>query len=276
MNVRMNLVQLGLVALPLLSVAQPKQLITSARPSTARTVSHTTTVSVPKQNAQAETAQSQTKIDAVAKPAEEAVGDPNTLPLFGERAKTAAQIDAEIHFLNDCDRNFATRTEASEFFANRGWDYVMDGQLDTAAHRFNLAWLLNDRNPDAYWGLGVVSYQKDRLPDAISMLKRGLAVADSNATLMTDLATVQLKYFQENLNPDVLEEADQHLQRAIALNPGGATPYQKLSLLNYLKADYPSAWAYFHKARAIDLSGLDLSYLNELLAKMPDPEGVFK
>lgn len=258
--------------MPFLSLAQPKQLITSARPSTARTVSHTTTVSVPQPGTTAEAAPATAQTNAVA----ETTGDPNTLPLFGERSKTAAQIDAEIHFLNDCDRNFASRTEASEFFANRGWDYVMDGQLDTAAYRFNLAWLLNDRNPDAYWGLGVVSYQKDRLPDAIRMLKRGLTVADSNATLMTDLATVQLKYYQEKADPDVLAEADQHLQRAVVLNPAHATPYQKLSLLNYLKADYAKAWSYFHKARAIDLSGLDLSYLNELLAKMPDPEGVFK
>lgn len=262
----MKLVQLSLVMLPLLSAAQPKQLITSVRNSATQPTATTQAESHP--------VATDTSIETTA--VEASGGAVNTLPLFGERPKTAEQIDQEIHFLNDCDRNFASRSEASNFFADRGWDYVDNGQLDTAAHRFNLAWLLNDHNPDAYWGLGVVCYQKNQLPDAIRMLKRGLAVADSNATLMTDLATVQIKYHQEKTDPDALEEAETMLQRAIAINSNNATPYQKLSLVNFLKGDYTRAWEYFHQARTLELSTLDLNYLNELLAKQPDPKGIFK
>ncbi|GAB3987118.1 hypothetical protein GCM10028807_06160 [Spirosoma daeguense] len=202
-------------------------------------------------------------------------GSVNTLPLFGERGKTAEQIDQEIHFLNDCDRNFTSRSEASDFFAARGWDYVDDGQLDTAAHRFNLSWLLNHDNSDAYWGLGVVCYQKNHLPDAIRMMRKGLTVADSNTVLMTDLATVEIKYYQEKSDADILADAETHLQKAVTINPN-ALSLQKLSVVHFLKADYTKAWDYFHQARSLDLSSLDLSYLNDLLAKHPDPKGVFK
>ncbi|RYC67789.1 MULTISPECIES: tetratricopeptide repeat protein [Spirosoma] len=265
MRVRMNLMQLSLVVLPLISAAQPKQLITSVRNNSTSGVSQSSA-----------TAQTETGAHATEATTEASGGAINTLPLFGERPKTAEQIDQEVHFLNDCDQNFASRPEASDFFAARGWDYVADGQLDTAAHRFNLAWLLNDKNADAYWGLGVVCYQKNQLPDAIRMLKRGLSVADSNAVLMTDLATVQIKYHQEHASPEMLDEAEAALQRAVALTPANATSFQKLSLVSYLKADYAKAWDYFHQARNLDLSQLDLNYLNDLLAKHPDPKGVFK
>ncbi|MFD2572263.1 tetratricopeptide repeat protein [Spirosoma soli] len=269
MSVRMNLMQWTLVVLPFLAVAQPKQLISSARSGDSARSSRTIRNNAEKDSQTLESVSDATATDATG-------GAANTLPLFGERPKTAAQIDEEVHFLNDCDRNFTSRSEASDFFAARGWDYVADGQLDTAAHRFNLSWLLNNHNADAYWGLGVVCYQKNQLPDAIRMLKKGLDEADSNAVLMTDLATLEIKHYQEKPNGDVLKDAESHLQRAVSISPSNAVPYQKLSLISFLKADYSKAWDYFHQARSLDLSVLDLGYLNDLLAKHPDPKGVFK
>ncbi|WP_338874282.1 tetratricopeptide repeat protein [Spirosoma sp. SC4-14] len=267
MNVRMNLVQLGLVILPLWVTAQPKQLITSVRSNSDR----------PAGSAASSKEQSVSKREPTTDTATpETLESLNILPLFGERAKTAEQIDLEIHFLNDCDRNFASRSEASDFFAARGWDYITNGQLDTAAYRFNLAWLLNNKNSDAYWGLGVVCYQKENLPDAIRMLKRGLAVADTNTILMTDLATVQIKHYQNKADTTDLIEAEQILQKSLSISPDNAVAYQKLSLVNFLKADYDKAWEYFHQARTLDMSVLDLHYLNDLLVKRPDPKGVFK
>jgi tetratricopeptide (TPR) repeat protein len=269
MNVRTNLIQWTLVVLPFLAAAQPKQLIISARSGdsvrqaqSARDRSETITQSAEPVSVSADA--TETTFESV-----------KSLPLFGERPKTIDQIDQEIHFLNDCDRNFASRPEASNFFAARGWDYVSNGQLDTAAHRFNLAWLLNDHNADAYWGLGVICYQKNQLPIAIRMLKKGLAVDDSNSVLMTDLATVEIKRYQEKPDEDVLTDAETHLERAISFNPN-ALSYQKLSIVYFLRANYSKAWDYFHQARQLDLSALDLAYLNELLAKQPDPKGVFK
>ncbi|GAB3687907.1 hypothetical protein GCM10027592_02080 [Spirosoma flavus] len=248
------------VGLPILSAAQPKQLIISARSGTA---------------IQAPGSPQESIQSTESTLAETSGGAINTLPLLGEHTKSSDQIDQEIRFLNDCDRNFASRSDASDFFAARGWDYVDKGQLDTAAHRFNLSWLLNHENADAYWGLGVVCYQKNHLSDAVRILRKGTAIADSNTVLLTDLATVEIKCYQEKPNTDMLAEAEAHLQRAVTLNPN-ALSLQKLSVVYFLKADYPKAWDYFHQARSIDLSSLDLTYLNELIAKQPDPKGIFK
>jgi len=269
MNVRMNLIQWAFVALPILTAAQPKQLVISAR--SGDSVRQTQPAQRP-----VEPMTQQPTESVSTDVAEPTNGSFNTLPLFGERPKTANQIDAEIHFLNDCDRNFASRPEASDFFAARGWDYVADGQLDTAAYRFNLSWLLNDRNVDAFWGLGVVYYQKNQLPTAIRMLKKGITLADSNVALMTDLATVEIKQFQVKPEPGLLAEAEGYLQRSVLLSPNNASSYQKLSIVYYLKGDYAKAWDYFHQTHSLDMSVLDLGYLNELLAKQPDPKKIFK
>lgn len=202
--------------------------------------------------------------------------DVRILPLFGERSKSLKQIEDEIRFLNECDQNFPSREEASQFFTARGWDYVSDAQLDTAAYRFNLAHLLNPKNADAFWGLGVVCYQRNQLANAIRMLKQGAALTDTNAVLLTDLATVELEHFQAKHDTTSLTDAREHLQKAVFLNPAQASAYARLSQVSYLQTDYRSAWAYLHKAYKLDLSAIDLNYIQELLAKEPDPVGMFK
>lgn len=202
--------------------------------------------------------------------------DARILPLFGERSKSAQQIEDEIRFLNECDQNFNSREEASQFFTARGWEYVSETQLDTAAYRFNLAHLLNDKNGDAFWGLGVVCYQRNQLADAIRMLKQAATLADTNAVLLTDLATVEVEYYQAKHDTTSLTDARDHLQKAVFLNPTQAPAYARLSQISYHLADYRSAWTYLHKAYKIDLAAIDLTYLQELLAKEPDPIGLFK
>ena len=267
MTLRIRPLLLGLTLLPFLVAAQPTQLITSARSvDSANNRKPTTTHAfVAEKPGTVGTALEATEAKAA-----------HCLPLFGERSKSIEQIEKEIRFLNDCDQNFGSRHEASQFFAARGWDYLSDSQLDTAVYRFNLAYLLNDKNADAYWGLGVICYQQEKMPDAIRMLKKGLAVADTNTVLMTDLATVQIKYYQQTKDEKLLNEAEAYLYQAIGLDPASATAHIELSLLYFTRANYPKAWESLHKARALDLSVIDLAYLGELLAKMPDPKGFFK
>lgn len=250
----------ALLLCPLLGMGQPSNLISSARTVDTGKVKETP------------------GINTASEPVGESapLQNPMVAPLFGERAKTSAHIEWEIKFLNDCDQNFGSRQEASQFFATRAWDYLAEGQLDTAANRFNLAWLLNEKNVDPYWGLGVVSYQRGQLPEAMQLLKKGLAVSDTNAVMITDLATVQIQYFQEKQDSTMLDEAAEWLDKSLRLNPNYANTHLRLSWIHFVRGQYAEAWERFHKARNLDLSTLDLNYLNQLLAKLPDPQGIFK
>lgn len=261
-RISQNTFLITLVLLPMWVAAQPSQFISSARNSS------TSASSTSREEGKGA---SDTGVGAT-----EATGSVRTMPLFGERTKSGEQIEFEINFLNDCDQNFSNRPEASQFFAARGWDYLGESQLDTAAYRFNLAWLLNDKNVDAYWGLGVVCYQQNKLDQAIRMLSKGLALADTNAVLMTDLATVELMQFQLRKDQKHLAEAENHLTKALTILPDNATAHMKMALLQYTKADYGRAWEHIHQARRLDISSIDLPLLSDLSAKQPDPKGFFK
>lgn len=203
------------------------------------------------------------------------VKNPHLLPLFGETTKSSEQIEFEIQFLNDCDQNFPSRKEASAFFAERGWDYLREGDLDTACYRFNLAYLLDNQNADTYWGLGVVCFQQGQFTDAERMLRKGIDIDSTNVGLLVDLATVDLIHYKQTQEKWELIEAEQILARAERLDSNYANTYLKKSVLEFHKGNYNTAWEYFHRTYALDAELLDYEFMKELSSHQCDPKGIF-
>jgi tetratricopeptide (TPR) repeat protein len=212
----------------------------------------------------------------VSKPRPLTLAERHVLPLFGEVSKTSAQIDEEIRFLSDCDKMFGSRNEASQFFASRGWEYLQEGQLDTAIYRFNLAYLLNDKNIDSYWGLGVICYQKENLSDAERMLRKGVDLSPDNVALLVDLSTVELKHYALVSEAEDLNEADQVLQHAVVLDSTYAQTHYNLSLVEYYRGNFDKSWEYLHNGRKLNFSLINLQFVDLLREKLADPQGFFK
>jgi tetratricopeptide (TPR) repeat protein len=200
----------------------------------------------------------------------------HVLPLFGEQRKTSEQIEEEIRFLSDCDKMFANREEASTFFSTRAWEYVQEGQLDTATYRFNLAYLLNEKNVEAFWGLGVICYQKENLQDAERMMRRGVEISPENVPLLVDLSTIELRHFTQANEKEDLGESHQLLKRAVSLDSTYAPAYFNLALAEYHLADYAKAWEALHIGRKLNFSLVDFQFVDLLRTKQADPEGFFK
>jgi tetratricopeptide (TPR) repeat protein len=202
--------------------------------------------------------------------------DIRVLPLFGSKKKTDAQIAQDKKFLQQCDQHFPDRSDASKFFSERGWEYVSEGKLDTAIYRFNLSFLLNPQNVDAFWGLGTVSYQQGKFEESSNLLQRGLFLAPENSMLMVDVATVQISCFKEKRNCEDLEGALELLNKSIKIDAQNANAFLKLSIAEYLQEHYEKSWEYIHKCRQLDLAFVDMLFLQDLIAKQPDPQGIFK
>ena len=198
------------------------------------------------------------------------------IPLFGELSKTSEQINEEMKFLSDCDKMFGDRTEASRFFSTRAWEYLQEGQLDTACYRFNLANLLDKKSPDPYWGLGVICFQQDKLDDAGNMLSQGVALAPENVSLLVDLSTVEIRLFEVRGEKEPLSDAQARLLKAAQIDPNYAQAHYNLSVVSYYNEDYSKAWEYLHSGRKIDFSQLNLSFVELLKEKMADPVAFFK
>ena len=197
-------------------------------------------------------------------------------PLFGGLTPTqATQVIGEAQ-LKAIAASFASPAEASAFFANKGFEYLSENKPDTATYRFNLAWLLNPQNADAYRGLGILASTQPTPDAAIRLLGQGLALAPANSLLLSDLGTSHLiRYAQTKKKKDLTTALDL-LQRATAADPANAVAWQQLAHGLYYQEKYPEAWAAVHKGQAQSVSSLDFGLISDLQAKLPDPQGTFK
>jgi tetratricopeptide (TPR) repeat protein len=198
------------------------------------------------------------------------------IPLFGTGEKTTKEKKEDMVFIDMCRKNFPNLVEASKFFTDRGWEYLAENELDTAIHRFNLSYILNPKNVDSYWGLGVICFQKGEFDNASNILKKGIEIDSTNAALMVDLATVEISCFEKNKHQDDLILAHNHLGHAIEIDPSNIAAWQKRSETEYYLENYENAWECIHSARLLDITKIDLLFVGKLSEKMKDPQNVFK
>lgn len=197
-------------------------------------------------------------------------------PMFGGLTPAQASALLAPGQLDAIARSFASRAEASTFLATKGYEYLAENQPDTAAYRFNLAWLLNPLNADAYHGLGILASQESTPDHAIKLLGQGLALAPTNAGLLADLGSSHLIRYEQNKKKKDLQAAAEYLQRATAAEPNSAETWQSLARVYFFQEKYPQAWEAVHKGRNLSMGSLDFTFLSELIARQPDPQGVFK
>jgi len=199
------------------------------------------------------------------------------LPLYGGASPAQAQQFVGPTVLADIDRSFGSRAEASKFFSTKGFEYLIEHQPDTAAVRFNLAWVLDSQNADAYRGLAVLlSQRKAPATEVQTLLLQGLAVAPTNANLLTDAATTAADRYTLTKKKKDLTEAAGYVQRALLADPNNADAWQTQARIRYEQEDYAGAWEAIHKGQALNMSSLDFNLISDLKEKLPDPEGKFR
>jgi Tfp pilus assembly protein PilF len=201
---------------------------------------------------------------------------PKVLPMFGQQAKTDAQQRADEKFLTSCDKSFESRSEASNFFMDRGWEFFNAGQTDTAVYRFNLAWLLNPDNYNAYWGFGLVEHSKGNPKEALSMFERALKYQPNNSLLLSDMGASQLYLYLQDKKKKNLRQAEKTLLQALQTDQENAFAMSNLAQVYYYNKKYAQAWDYLHRGRERNMMSLDYDFLSQLMEQMPDPKGMFR
>lgn len=197
-------------------------------------------------------------------------------PLFGGLSPAQATLVIGEAQLKAIAASFASTAEASTFFATKGFEYLSENQPDTAAYRFNLAWLLNQQNADVYRGLGIIASAQPGPDAAINLLTQGLALAPTSTLMMSDLgSSYLLRYGQTKKKKDLLAGLAL-LQRTTVADPANAVAWQQLARAYYYQEKYPEAWAAVHQGQSKSVSSLDFNLITDLLAKLPDPQGTFK
>lgn len=199
----------------------------------------------------------------------------NYLPLFGGYNRSEEQEKEDLAFMHDCLKSFSSLQEASIFFSKAAWSYLAEGSKDVATHRFNLAWLLNKENPEVYWGLGVLAFQKKNYEESIRLLENANSKMDDPA-LQIDLATVLIHSSKEKLEEKRVREALYLLEVALRNNPEHVLGYMQKTIAYLLLNQVEEAWNSFHSAFQISPNEVSTDILDELLQLSDDPKGIFK
>ncbi|MFN4084532.1 MAG: tetratricopeptide repeat protein [Spirosomataceae bacterium] len=198
------------------------------------------------------------------------------VPYFGYKPKSLERQVEDLHFISSCEKTFGNRAEASHFFSQMGWDYLSEGQRAMATQRFNLAWMLDAHNADAWWGLGVIEFQSANLPGAIQSLRKAAQLLPHHQTLQTDLATLLMEKFQADGEVNGLLEARSILEKTVQEHPEFVFGYMKLASAHLYSGDLQKAWDTFHQGHARQPNEIDLQILEKLLQHSPDPLNIFK
>lgn len=217
-----------------------------------------------------------TRIFGGSAPVDSVIREQKYQPLFGEKPLGLKDQKDLNQFLSSCDDSFSSRNEAAAYFADRAWEYLGEGKLDTATFRFNYVHALNPVSVDAYWGLGVITFQRGNYPLAIILLEKGITLDSTQSALRVDLATAKLSCFQTNQPCGTVQEVEDLLAKSIQQDPKNANAWMKRAQAAYYLGEIEKAWTYFHTCRELDILQLDINFSEYLLQKMPDPKGFFK
>ena len=117
------------------------------------------------------------------------------IPFYGGSTDPDVLASHKI-FINTMIIGFGTREKASQDATQRAWDCFARSDDRTAMRRFNQAWLLDDKNPKAYWGIGILvglqapnaAEPMDKLNLSIALLDIAMQTLSNDVNLVVDLA----------------------------------------------------------------------------------------
>lgn len=85
----------------------------------------------------------------------------NEQPYFGFAVKEQFQLDADKKFVETMLRSHGNRSEAAKGVIAAGWQFLFQrGDMETAAKRFNQAWLLDPRQSQIAHGFALIVFQR--------------------------------------------------------------------------------------------------------------------
>lgn len=199
----------------------------------------------------------------------------NTLPLYGGYDKTEDQQEADRKFVTTVIEEAGSREAAVSHFLKRGWEYLWNGDLETAVMRFNQVWLLDSENYEAYWGLAISQLMENKYEEGLLLLNQANSLNSFDGDLSFDTGLAYTRYANtlRNNEPDNTEQireaenkaleyfmnAEMWGHRSPALYNNWAALYIKNNQLSLAERVIQNA-----SSQGIEVDPLLINYLNEL------------
>lgn len=135
----------------------------------------------------------------------EAQSNIRLLPRYGMIEKTAEQQAIDQKFIEttlNSEKFKGNKRAASDHMIQLGFQYLNRGDIKTAMYRFNQAYLLDNNNPEIFWGYAAVYMSLEKYEAAHLQYQAGLLMQPDNTHLLTDLGTYYVVMHIENNSKD--------------------------------------------------------------------------
>ena len=159
--------------------------------------------------------------------------------------------------------------------AEQGWKYLYRGDLSTAMKRFNQAWMFNRRNPEAFWGFGIIMGRRAakedperNLGESVKLLTTAHELSPANGRITGDLAfsyTVLGNYLatQGKDGKKAYAQAEELFAAAYKLEPTYPPIVANWAILKFYVGDYPASRKLVSEAQKLGYE-FDPRFLKEL------------
>lgn len=177
----------------------------------------------------------------------------NVIPMYGEVTKCEQQIRLDKEFISESEQQFKSKKIAAEYYVSKGWEYFYKNDDNTAMKRFNQAWLLDDSNPEIYWGFGNLLGRKNKFEESLKYLKKSITINSNNTKVYECMAISYGQLFYQTKDSLYLKLRIESLQKAIKLEPKNGTALGELATTYAFTKQKDSLLHYIKKADAVDL-----------------------
>jgi tetratricopeptide (TPR) repeat protein len=199
--------------------------------------------------------------------------DRNLLPKYGALTRTDWQDAADAKFISAIDEQYhGDRNKASEDLAARGWQYLAERNFADAMRRFNQAWLLNNSNGTALWGMAVMQTSSGKFDDSLKLFAEAEKVVGGDISFSVDYAKAfgmaGVKLRDDALLKDAFSRFEGIYQKA----PQNTMNLQNWAITLFSIERYSEAWAKIKLAEGTpNKNDLDPRFLEALQSRMPRP-----
>jgi tetratricopeptide (TPR) repeat protein len=198
----------------------------------------------------------------------------NLLPKYGLLPKPDWQQAADAKFIAAMDEEYhGDRTKASMDMSAYGWQYLSKGDLDAAMRRFNQAWLLNNSNGTALWGMAAVEASWGKSDESLKLFAEAEKFSGGEINFSVDYAKAIGMAGVKRKNDALLKDAFDRFEHIYQQAPQNTKNLQNWAMILYSKKRYAEAWEKAKLAEATpDKAQLDPRFVAALQSRMPRPQ----
>jgi len=199
--------------------------------------------------------------------------DINVLPKYGSQPKNEAQKAADAKFLSSVDEYYkGNRKKAAEDVSARGWQFLQQNNYPEAMRRFNQAWLLDNTNGAALWGMAAISSISGKSEESLKLFAEAERVVGSDLNFAVDYALTLGSIATRERNEARINEAFARFARLYERAPQHTMNLQNWAIVLFNVGNYAEAWKKIKLAeRTPGGAGLDKRFTTALQEKMPRP-----